>query len=88
MKPVQPLGIKIKRIRKALNLTREEFASMLAIPVSTLKNYELQYRSVSSDALVSLCSHPIMHRYTIWLMSNRTNLPAGQVEPPELKEKE
>lgn len=85
MGTLQPLGHKIKRIRAALNLTREEFASMINTPFSTIKNYELLYRKVSSDTLISICTNPIMHRYTLWLVSDKTNPQMGQVEPPELK---
>ncbi|MBQ8706697.1 MAG: helix-turn-helix domain-containing protein [Succinivibrionaceae bacterium] len=83
----QPLGLKIKRIRRALNLSREEFAKMLDVPFSTLKNYELLYRNVNSTLLLSICSHPVMHRYTMWLVSNRVYPQIGQIEPPGLDDK-
>ncbi len=84
----QPLGIKIKRIRKSLSLSREEFAKMLDISFSTLKNYELGYRSVSSSLIVAICNHPLLHKYSLWLVSDKTNNQIGQIEPPQLPEKE
>lgn len=85
METVQPLGLKIKRIRKSLGYSRDEFSKLVNVPFSTLKNYELLYRNVSSSLVLTICNHPVMHKYTLWLVSDTTCPEIGQVEPPPLK---
>lgn len=84
MKTTQPLGIKIKRIRKSLKISREQFAKLVGIPFTTLKNYELMYRNVSATLLVNIATHPELHKYALWLVSDEINPSIGQIEPPEL----
>ncbi len=84
MQENQPLGIKVKRIRKSLKMSREVFAKMVDVPFTTLKNYELLYRNVSSTLLVNICKHPDLHKYTLWLVTDEICPSIGQIEPPEL----
>ena len=45
------LGDKIKQIRKTKNISQREFAKILAIPVSTLANYENNHRQPNIETL-------------------------------------
>ncbi|PSJ46854.1 helix-turn-helix domain-containing protein [Zobellella taiwanensis] len=75
------VGKKIRQIREAMGLSRPKFAELLQVPPTTLKNYELGYREVGGAFLVALAQHPELHRYTLWLLSDRTLVDAGQVSP-------
>ncbi|PSJ45776.1 transcriptional regulator [Zobellella endophytica] len=75
------VGKKIRQIREAMGLSRPKFAELLQVPPTTLKNYELGYREVGGAFLVALAQHPELHKFTLWLLSDRTLEEAGQVSP-------
>ncbi|ELM3527141.1 helix-turn-helix transcriptional regulator [Salmonella enterica] len=76
------IGKKIRLIREAEGLTREQFCDLLEIPVGTLRRYETEkIGSVGGDVLVKIVSHPQFFKYMNWLMTGKTNEPAGQISP-------
>ena len=75
------LAQKIRRLRESMEMSRPEFAEMLSVPPSTLKNYELGYREVGGAFLVSMASHPQLHQFTLWLLSDKTAPEMGQISP-------
>lgn len=75
------VGKKIRQIREAMGLSRPKFAELLQVPPTTLKNYELGYREVGGAFLVALAQHPELHKFTLWLLSDKTLESAGQVSP-------
>ncbi|GAA3525844.1 MULTISPECIES: helix-turn-helix domain-containing protein [Zobellella] len=78
------VGKKIRQIRETMGLSRPKFAELLQVPPTTLKNYELGYREVGGAFLVALAQHPELHKYTLWLLSNKTLSEVGQVSPEQL----
>lgn len=76
------LGEKIRAIREAEGLTREEFGELLMIPVGTLRRYETgRIENVGGEVLVKIVSHPNFHKYMNWLMTDRTDETIGQIAP-------
>lgn len=75
------VGKKIRQIRESMGLSRPKFATLLQVPPTTLKNYELGYREVGGAFLVAVAQHPELHKFTLWLLSDQTIESAGQVAP-------
>ncbi|EAW9081790.1 helix-turn-helix domain-containing protein [Salmonella enterica] len=76
------IGKKIRLIREAEDLTREQFCSLIDIPVGTLRRYETEKISnVGGDVLVKIVNHPQFFKYMNWLMTGKTNEAAGQISP-------
>ncbi|ENU7736859.1 helix-turn-helix domain-containing protein [Salmonella enterica] len=76
------IGKKIRLIREAEGLTREQFCDLLDVPVGTLRRYETEKISnVGGDVLVKIVSHPQFFKYMNWLMTGKTNELAGQISP-------
>ena len=75
------VGQKIRQIREVIGLSRPKFAGLLSVPPTTLKNYELGYREVGGAFLVSMASHPQLHQFTLWLLSDKTAPEMGQISP-------
>ena len=78
------VGKKIRQIRETMGLSRPKFAELLQVPPTTLKNYELGYREVGGAFLVALAQHPDLHKFTLWLLSDKTQSEVGQVSPEQL----
>ncbi|EHI3194636.1 helix-turn-helix domain-containing protein [Salmonella enterica] len=76
------IGEKIRSIREAENLTREEFCSLIDVPVGTLRRYETgRIENIGSDTLIKIVNHPRFFKYMHWLMTDKTNEVAGQICP-------
>ena len=78
-----PVGQKIRQIRETVGLSRPKFAELLAVPPTTLKNYELGYREVGGAFLVALAHHEQLHQFTLWLLSDKTSPELGQISPEQ-----
>jgi len=77
------VGQKIRLIRETVGLSRPKFAELLGVPPTTLKNYELGYREVGGAFLVALARQEQLHRFTLWLLSDKTAPEIGQISPAE-----
>ena len=77
------LATKIRRVREHMGLSRPPFANMLGIPMTTLKNYELGYREVGGAFLVALAHQEQLHKFTLWLLSDKIAPEIGQISPAE-----
>ncbi|EPM0863682.1 MAG: helix-turn-helix domain-containing protein [Klebsiella pneumoniae] len=76
------LGEKIRAIREAEGLTRDEFGSLLEIPVGTLRRYETgRIENIGGDVLIKIVNHASFHKYMNWLMTDKTDEGAGQIAP-------
>ena len=56
----------LRNLRKFLNVSRPVFAEMLQIPPTTIKNYELGYRTLSFACvqnIAALLSKPLGERF-------------------------
>ena len=77
------VGQKIRQIREVIGLSRPKFAELLSVPPTTLKNYELGYREVGGAFLVAVASHPQLHQFTLWLLSDKIAPEEGQIGPEQ-----
>ncbi|HCL6957404.1 TPA: helix-turn-helix domain-containing protein [Klebsiella variicola] len=76
------LGEKIRAIREAEGLTRDEFGTLLEIPVGTLRRYETgRIENIGGDVLIKIVNHDNFHKYMNWLMTDKTDEGAGQIAP-------
>ena len=75
-----PFGDKFKLIRNSLNLSQTAFADLVGIPLSSYKKNE-GGNEVGSSALQKVASHPDCLRYALWLLTDTTNIVAGQIAP-------
>lgn len=48
------LAKRIRQFRESLGLSRPKFADILDVPPTTLKNYELGYRTTGSEFLIEI----------------------------------
>lgn len=81
MTKLSTLGEKIRMIREAENLNRKEMAGLIGASYDTLNNYETKGVLVTETVLVKLTSHPRFEKYTLWLMTGKTNEAMGQISP-------
>ncbi|EMH4534733.1 helix-turn-helix domain-containing protein [Morganella morganii] len=81
MTNLSTLGEKIRMIREAENLNRKEMAELIGASYGTLNNYETKGVLVTETVLVKLTSHPRFEKYTLWLMTGKTNEAMGQISP-------
>ncbi|WP_426762358.1 helix-turn-helix domain-containing protein [Hafnia paralvei] len=76
------IGKKLRDIREAEGLTREELADITGIPVATMKRYETgRIANVGSDTLTKFTQNPRFSKYTLWLMTDQTAEESGQISP-------
>ncbi|EPJ0730288.1 helix-turn-helix domain-containing protein [Morganella morganii] len=81
MTNLSTLGEKIRMIREAENLNRKEMAELIGASYGTLNNYETKGVLVTETVLVKLTTHPRFEKYTLWLMTGKTNEAMGQISP-------
>lgn len=72
---------KLREIRKAESLTQAEFSNLVGIALSTVKNYERGGQEVGLSIIDKVTNHPMLEKYTMWLMNGKTNEAAGQISP-------
>ncbi|MEN3258494.1 helix-turn-helix transcriptional regulator [Sodalis endosymbiont of Spalangia cameroni] len=76
------LGEKIRLIREAEGLTRDEFEQLTGVPAGNTKRYETgRIKSIGSDFLMKITRHPRFSKYTLWLMSDQVTPETGQISP-------
>ncbi|EIT7186288.1 helix-turn-helix domain-containing protein [Serratia marcescens] len=76
------LGEKIRLIREAEGLTRDEFEQLTGVPAGNTKRYETgRIKSIGSDFLTKITLHPRFSKYTLWLMSDLVAPESGQISP-------
>lgn len=76
------IGKKIREIREAEGLTRDEFFALTDIPSPTQKFYETgRTASIGSEILIKITQHERFKKYTLWLMTGDTSPETGQISP-------
>ncbi len=70
---------KLKEIRKSEGLTQAEFADVTGINLGTIKNYESGKREVGLSVVDRVINSKDFEKYTIWLMTGKTNEAAGRI---------
>lgn len=74
-------GNKLRQIRKAEGLTQIAFSELIGIAHSTVRNYESGQREAGLSIIDAVLRHPRFEKYTLWLMTDKTALVAGQIAP-------
>ncbi|HBC2924072.1 helix-turn-helix domain-containing protein [Escherichia coli] len=76
------IGEKIRAIRDAEGLSRQQFFELTGIPAGTQKHYEMGRREgVGSEILLKITTHPRFQKYALWLMTDTTAPESGQIAP-------
>lgn len=76
------VGEKIRLIREAEGVSREEFEKLTGVPAGNTKRYETgRIKNIGSDFLIQITQHPRFMKYTLWLMTNQTAEESGQISP-------
>ncbi|ATM86020.1 MULTISPECIES: helix-turn-helix domain-containing protein [Yersinia] len=76
------IGIRIREIRDAEKLSRDEFAELTGVPAGNLKRYETErIKSVGSEFLLRITQHPRFKKYALWLMTGDVAPEIGQISP-------
>ena len=73
------IGQKIRMIREAEGLSREDFCLKIGVKVATLTQTEMGRRTPSSDTPLAVCQ--AFPQYTLWLMTGQVAPEAGQISP-------
>ncbi|TLU69569.1 transcriptional regulator [Enterobacter sp. MF024] len=64
------------------NLTIKDFAGICSIPLKTLENFMNRRVDALPDIeLLKITGHPRFNKYTLWMMTNKTALSSGQIDP-------
>lgn len=64
----EPIGQKIRKIRDLEGTSRVDFARQIEANINTLKSIEYGNVHPSGKVLISICSHPMYRKYTLYLM--------------------
>lgn len=82
--PLSPIdrGIKLLSIRKAEDLTQQQFSDLTGIPLSTIRDYEAGQFDVGLKIIDMVLNVERFEKYMMWLMKGKTNPGLGQIAPP------
>lgn len=75
------LGKKLKAMRIAEKLEREEMAQLTDIPRGTIRNYEQEISKPSAETLEKITKSERFEKYAFWLMTDKVLPESGQVAP-------
>lgn len=76
------IGQKIRKIREAKGLSREDFCYITRIRFATLTQIETgRTKNPSVETPIAVCK--AFPEFTLWLMTDTTNPEAGQIAPKE-----
>ncbi|ECD7356466.1 helix-turn-helix transcriptional regulator [Salmonella enterica subsp. enterica serovar Poano] len=73
---------KLKAMRNAEGLTQNDVCQLLDFSISTLKKYETGVIEPGVSALMKYTHHPRFQKYALWLVTDQTDIMAGQIAPP------
>ncbi len=71
---------KLRLMREHYGLSRPKFAELLGIPPTTLKNYELGYRTASLELLININAGEFA-RHVPWLLNPAAEAKASGLVP-------
>lgn len=76
------VGEKLRLIREAEGLSRDEFEQITGVPAGNTKRYETgRTKSIGSEFLMMITQHPRFTKYTLWLMTDQIAPESGQISP-------
>ncbi|GAB2782196.1 hypothetical protein GCM10027040_05330 [Halomonas shantousis] len=73
------IGEKIRALRDAEGMGRQEFSDVTGIPKNTLIRLEQGKNAPSGKVLLQVTN--AFTKYTLWLMTDQINEEAGQISP-------
>lgn len=59
---------KLMRLRNSLGLSRPKMATLLGVPPTTLKNYELNYRKAPVSLLITINQNEQLKQFSAYLL--------------------
>lgn len=69
------LAAKLRRLREHMKMARPEFAELLGIPPTTLKNYENGYReAIPASVIITLANTASTACYVPYLLNNSASV--------------
>ncbi|CAK1695337.1 Transcriptional regulator [Vibrio crassostreae] len=75
------LGKKLKAIRIAERLGREDMSQLTDIPRGTIRNYEQGVNKPNVETLTKITNNECFKKYTYWLMTDEVLPESGQISP-------
>lgn len=72
---------KLLSIRKAEELTQKQFSDLTGVSLSAIKKYETSQQTAGAATAERVINIPRFHKYTLWLMTDKTAPAAGQISP-------
>lgn len=73
------IGEKIRALREAEGMGRQEFSDLTGIPKNTLIRLEQGKNAPSGKVLMQITK--AFYKYTLWLMTDQTDEGCGQISP-------
>ncbi|WGL95095.1 helix-turn-helix domain-containing protein [Arsenophonus nasoniae] len=74
-------GKKLKAIREAEGYSQAKFAELTGINVGVIKNYEYGRQKAGISVIDRILETNDFEKYTLWLMTGKTNETVGQIAP-------
>lgn len=68
-------------MRKAEGLSRREMGIVTGVSPNNIRNYEILGRQIPAETLIAILNIERFHKYSDWLIFNKTNPAAGQISP-------
>lgn len=72
---------KLKALRKNEGLTQAQLSELTGVSLSAIKNYETGQTDAGLSIIERVITCPLLHRYTLWLMTDQVAPDAGQIAP-------
>ncbi|WGM18471.1 helix-turn-helix transcriptional regulator (plasmid) [Arsenophonus nasoniae] len=72
---------KLRLIRLAERLTQKQFAEIIQISLSTVRNYESNQKVARAEIMEKVIQVKRFEKYSLWLTINKTAPEVGQIEP-------
>ncbi|EOV8629590.1 helix-turn-helix domain-containing protein [Proteus mirabilis] len=74
-------GKKLKAIREAEGYSQSKFSELTGINIGVIKNYEYGKQNPGISVIDRVLGTRDFEKYTLWLMTGKTNETMGQIEP-------
>ncbi|ENQ0853266.1 helix-turn-helix transcriptional regulator [Klebsiella oxytoca] len=74
-------GKKLKAIREAEGFSQASFAELTGINIGVIKNYEYGKQNPGISVIDRVLESKDFEKYTLWLMTDKTNEAYGQIAP-------
>lgn len=72
---------KLRQIRKAEGMTQKQFSELCKLAIGTVKSYETGHQLARTEVVERVIDVPQFEKYTLWLMTGKTAISAGQISP-------